>query len=128
MQDPFVILKALRPMLSLVTDTIVSGLPPTTTGHGKAQHLGVYFAILALHEIDIPPTVRNICNVVDMAPTHLVKIANRLYSIGVINRSSIHGSHGKGHQFLYTPVVDLPRLARAAAPTPGLAGRFSSDD
>jgi hypothetical protein len=110
-----------RPMqqIKTITDTrfaaianrIIHGLPIDMTGNMKAQHLGIYLAILVLNELNQEATTTALSTYTGMATTHTAKIANNLAKLGVVQRTRAHATHGRGHQNLYAPDVDLRQFS-----------------
>ncbi|SEF13346.1 hypothetical protein SAMN05444161_8916 [Rhizobiales bacterium GAS191] len=94
-----------------VANRIIHGLPIQMTGNMKTQHLGIYLAILVLNELNHEATTTAISTYTGMATTHTAKIANNLVTLGVVQRTKAHATHGKGHQNLYTPEVDLRQFS-----------------
>jgi predicted transcriptional regulator len=85
------------------------------SGNMKVQHLGIYFVILHLHDHGEKPTASNIAKFTRVASTQITKIANRLLSLGLVQRTALHASHGRGRQYMYYPIIGLDHLAALTA-------------
>jgi hypothetical protein len=108
--------------LAAAAKRILAELPTTMSGSLRAQHLGIYYAILALTEIGEPATANAIADFVKLATSHVNAAAKRLLELGVLERDRIPASHGRSFRYIYRPTADYSTMrqsiAEQDAPTP----------
>ena len=124
MQDPLYLLRGLLPT---VVDRILKGVDGTTSGNVKFQTIGIYYVIFALFDSDREATVSRLAKMGNVTKTHAAKLANSLVKLGLIERSPIHSSHGKGRQYLYRPVHDADKLLKLFGTLSTTTVPFSQD-
>lgn len=109
-------------LVALAIQAIMRALP-TATGHMRAQHLGIYAAILALHGTGQPPSTSDIAKMLGMAATHVTRITRVLVEAGLVTREIVNASHGRGHLNVYHPVYKLSEIVAANPKASGVKKR-----
>jgi len=105
-----------QPVLAAAVDRIVSALPSEMSGAGRVQYLGVLLCIIVLDAAGERATPQAVERLTDMHASHILKVANKLVDLGLLEREKIVASHGKGHQNHYRPIMNLSQIVRDASP------------
>ena len=116
-------------LIHAVVTRIFQEIPVHMTANLKLQHLGIYTVISILSRRSEAPTTNNIANVTGIHPSQVGRMANLLAEYGLVERSVIHASHGKGRLNLYIPITDIRRIANFTPPrtTPKARKKAASD-
>jgi len=111
MKSDFALLKSgLSATLVAATRQIIAALPQASTGSLRAQHLGIYLAIIALSEAGEDATTRHISSLLGHQRSHVNRIASNLVEAKVVGRDRVLAAHGRGHQYVYFPVADFDAI------------------
>ena len=87
-------------------------LPEDMTGNMKTQYLGIYSAIIILHESGETPTATSLSEFTGTSYPTISKITRELVRMGIVGRHQILASHGKGIQYSFEPLYELRNLRR----------------
>ena len=98
-------------LIHAVVTRIFQEIPVHMTANLRLQHLGIYTIISILIRRGEAPTTNNIANATGIHPSQVGRMANLLAEYGLVERSVIHASHGKGRLNLYIPITDIRRVA-----------------
>ena len=111
MQSDYALLRTgLAAFLASATQRILSELPPDMSGSLRAQHLGIFLAVVSLTELDEVATAATISSFVKLAKTHVGTALKVLVEIGVLDRKKVPPMQGRGFMYVYTPSADLSKL------------------
>jgi len=89
---------------------IRDGLPPSMPAKVRTHHFGVYTIIRMLRATGQAATTKSLSDLTGIYASHIAKICKNLTRLGLIHRTVIVASHGKGHLHNYEPETDLQHL------------------
>lgn len=114
MESDYALLKrGLGAVLVSASRTIAVELPKAMSGSRRAQHLGIYFAVVTLAELDEDATSQAISNHVGLAVSHVNSILKRLVEIHVLDRESLKTDNRRSYKFRYRPKAEFTSIRQA---------------
>ncbi len=120
-------MRVLRLLLPSAVARIMKMLPQDMSGSMKAQYIGVYGVILAMHLNGVLVTRRSICDTLGMADTHVGPKVKKLLELSLITERKAPSPYGNKPRSIYEPVLNPGQFTEIARPKKQrLPGRAST--
>jgi predicted transcriptional regulator len=92
---------------------VLADLLRTESGNMALQHLGILWIIYEYSDSDEPITTAKLQELTNVHGTTIIKYCTRLESLGLVKKTQIKASHGKGRAYAYTPGLPEELLSEA---------------
>lgn len=92
---------------------VLADLLKQESGAMAVQHLGILWIIYEYSDSQDPVTTARLKTLTKMTSTAIIRIAERLESLGLIKRRLVTASHGRGRAWEYHPALPDDLLGEA---------------
>jgi predicted transcriptional regulator len=92
---------------------VLADLLRTESGNMALQHLGILWIIYEYSDSNEPITTARLQELTNVHGTTIIKYCTRLESLGLVKKTRIKASHGKGRAYAYTPGLPEELLSEA---------------
>lgn len=107
---------------------VLADLLKTESGNMALQHLGILWIIYEYSDTNEPITTARLQELTNVHGTTIIKYCTRLESLGLVKKTRIKASHGKGRAYAYTPGLPQEILSEAVQKVVERALPFASKE